>query len=63
MTQILKDGSLGFGELVYIENHLVFLCDRLLTDVECDDESFMVVIKSVVSCEISVMTPRCHNRK
>ena len=61
MTQILKDDSLGLGELVYIKNHLFFLCDKLLTDVECDDEPFMVVIKSVVSWKISVMT--CHNRK
>ena len=63
MMQILKDSSLGFRKLVYIENHLLFLCDKLLTDVECDDKAFMVAIESVVSCKISIMTPHCHNRK
>jgi hypothetical protein len=63
MTQKSKDYFLRFRELVYIENGMFLLCDKLLTDVEQDGEMFLVAIEMAVSCIVSVVTPCCYNKK
>jgi hypothetical protein len=41
-------------------SYLFFLCDELLTTVEYNGEAFIVEIKFVVFCKISVTVASCH---